>query len=289
MVTEFAHAKVNLFLDVISRRRDGFHNIKTVMHSVSLADVIEVSAEPSEESSFELEILGAPTLPTDGNLAITAARCFLEAAKLTARVKIRLEKNIPLSAGLAGGSSDAAAVLRAMDKIFGVPLTSDELVGVASRIGSDVPYCLMGGTALCEGRGELITPLHAPRPMIFVIAIACESVSTPEAYSALDRLYSDFDGSVTRGGEAAYRALSDFLLGAPLPEKLYNIFEDAVLPECGGARDIKKLMLAEGAHTALMSGSGPSVFGVFDTEEMAESVKNKLLALGYRAYTAHSV
>ena len=289
MVTELANAKVNLYLDVVSRRPDGFHNIKTVMHSVSLFDTLTVSAVEDGVTSLTLEVVGTPELAGENNLAARAAYAYLSAAGISARVHIRLEKNIPIAAGLAGGSTDAAAVLRALNRSFGFPLTAAELSSIAATLGSDVPFCLLGGTVLCEGRGEVMRPIHAPRPMNFVIAVAEESVSTPAAYSALDSLYSDFDGSVPHGGAMEYDALSAFLAGAPLPDKLYNVFEDAVLPECNGAREIKAAMLRFGAVAALMSGSGPSVFGIFEDADVAEECRNKLVGLGYRAYVAHSV
>lgn len=288
MVTELANAKVNLYLDVISRRPDGFHNIKTVMHSVSLSDTLTVSAVPAETTSLTLDVIGTPELFGENNLAARAAYAYLAATGISAMVHIRLEKNIPIAAGLAGGSTDAAAVLRALNKSFGFPLTAAELSELAAGLGSDVPFCLLGGTALCEGRGELMHPIHAPRPMNFVIAVADESVSTPAAYSALDSLYSDFDGSVTRSGAEEYETLSAFFMGAPLPGRLYNVFEDAVLPECRGAREIKAAMLRFGAVSALMSGSGPSVFGIFEDRDGAEECRSKLAELGYRAYVAHS-
>lgn len=272
-VIEKAYAKVNLFLDVISRRADGFHDIKTVMHSISLCDEIEPSIEPSDVTAVALSsnTYGVPT--DEKNLAVRAAIEYLKAADTTARVMINLTKNIPVAAGLAGGSSDAAATLRAMNKIFG-KFTQDELLKIASTLGSDVPYCLVGGTALCEGRGEIITPISDVLPRHFVIAIGEGRVSTPWAYSRLDEIYSNFDGSVKSGGNI---------------QTLYNIFESAVIPEIPEIETIKSRLADMGASGALMSGSGPSVFGIFDTPEAAKAARDALVSDGFSAFYATSV
>lgn len=290
-VKEKAYAKINLYLDVLSKREDGFHDIKTVMHSVSLYDTLTVSAEPSAESSVRLSVFGTRFLPTDGkNLAAAAATLFLERAAKTASVHIKLEKRIPIAAGLAGGSTDAAAVLRAMNKLFGKMFSMRALCAMAAELGSDVAYCLTGKTALCEGRGEVITPFAKSPSLNVVIAVANERVSTPAAYKALDGLFSDFDGSIPTGGEARYPKLV-----ASLGEKildtqgLFNVFEAAVLPDCKGAAKIKERLIELGAYGSMMSGSGPSVFGAFDTIEKAKAACAALRTEGYRAYYAKSV
>ena len=145
VVKELAHAKVNLYLDVISRREDGFHDIKTVMHSISLADTITVSLSASKETSVRLQIVGNRHLPTDmKNLAVRAALLYLEKSGINASVEIKLEKCIPVAAGLAGGSSDAAAVLRAMNRLCGKMFSEKALYSMAAELGSDVPYCIYG-------------------------------------------------------------------------------------------------------------------------------------------------
>ena len=196
-VKERAFAKINLYLEVIGKRDDGFHDIRTVMHSVTLCDDVTVSLVPTRMTEVRIDIEGNPRLPKDSrNLAVKAAELFLERSGRQGTVHIRMNKRIPVAAGLAGGSSDAAAVLRAMNRLFDGCYTERALSGLAAELGSDVPFCLIGGTALCEGRGEIITKLPDASPSSFVIAVSDERVSTPYAYATLDAAYSDFDGSI---------------------------------------------------------------------------------------------
>lgn len=290
-VKEKANAKINLYLDVIAKREDGFHDIKTVMHSVSFGDLVTVSVEPSEAPSVRLTTVGARFLPNDSrNLAFMAAELFLKRSEIKANVDIRLDKRIPIAAGLAGGSSDAAAVLRALNKIYGKLFSHKALNAMAAELGSDVAYCLYGKTALCEGRGELITKMRSFPEIFVVIAVANEHVSTPSAYKALDRIYSDFDGSIPTGGEERFELFMTSAKNGKLdPNGIFNIFESAVLPDCPGASAIKKRMLELGAIASMMSGSGPSVFGIFPTYDAAKIACFALRAEKYKAYYARSV
>ncbi len=290
-VKEKAYAKINLFLDVISKRDDGFHEIKTVMHSVSLADEITVIYTPSAVTNIRLFVSGNRYIPSDAkNLAFAAAKLYLEEAGLRANIEIKLKKNIPVSAGLAGGSTDAAAVLRAMNKLFGRIFTEAKLGYLAGRIGSDVPFCLYGKTALCEGRGEIMTKLPDTLKLHLVVAVGSEYVSTPEAYSALDKLYSNFDGSVKSCAEGNFLNLMKVFSGTQINQgALFNIFEGAVIPKCPGAYHLKKELLRLGAVGALMSGSGPSVYGIFETESAAKEAAEKLIEGGFNAHYATSV
>lgn len=290
-VKEIANAKINLYLDVIARREDGFHDIKTVMHSVSLHDELTVVYKPSNTTNIRLRLRGNRFLPTDDkNLAVRAAALYLETLKRTADIEITLKKKIPIAAGLAGGSSDAAATLRAMNRLFDKAFTERALYNMASTLGSDVPYCLYGKTALCEGRGEILTKLPDTLKLNVVVAVANEHVSTPRAYTALDDMYSSFDGSVSTGGEEFYDSFIDLLThGKPLTCELFNVFEKAVFKTCPGALKIKKRLAELGADTTLMSGSGPSVFGVFESEKKARAACEALRAEKIIAYFAKSV
>ena len=290
-IKEYAYAKINLYLDVVSRRDDGFHDIKTVMHTISLADKITVSVARSKFPCVTLTVLGQPRLPTDSrNLAVKAAELFLESTFISADVKIRLDKNIPIAAGLAGGSSDAAAVLRAMNRAFKRPLTEKRLLELAAQLGSDVPYCLLGGTALCYGRGELIERLDENLGLYLVVAVADEHVSTPAADAELDAIYSDFKVPRCDNSEAALDAvLSSVHSGVMTDFELFNIFENAIFKTCNGAESIKAQMLELGATHSLMSGSGPSVFGIFENEAAAVSAASEFQKNGIRAYFAKSV
>lgn len=290
-VKEKAYAKINLYLECIGLRDDGFHDICTVMHAVDLYDTVTVTLLSKERSGIRLNIDGNRRLPSDSrNLVYMAAELFMKRLAIVADISIKLEKEIPVSAGLAGGSTDAAATLRALNRLFDKPMTEKALLSLAAELGSDVPFCLIGGTALCEGRGERMTRLSAVPILYTVIAASDEYVSTPMAYGALDKLYSRFDGTVKSGGEGALDALLAFLSGGVAPSgELYNIFEGAVLPDCPRAREIKSRLSSFGARYAMMSGSGPSVFGIFDTKCDAERARDELLALGFKAFFASSV
>lgn len=286
-VKERANAKINLYLDVRSKREDGFHDILTVMHSLSFGDEITVTSVPAEKSVVRLKVVGAKFLPTDTrNLAVKAAYLFLDRAKLNCEVNITLVKRIPIAAGLAGGSSDAAAVLRAMNKIHSKLFSISALSSIAAELGSDVAYCLYGKAAVCEGRGEEISKLPTAPEESFVIAIANERVSTPVAYKELDALYNDFSADRADTREKYDILLSSLKNGKIDPDGLYNIFEDAVLPRCEGAAKIKKELVRLGAKGALMSGSGPSVFGVFESLEAAKTACYALRNMKLRAYYA---
>ena len=290
-VREIANAKINLFLDVIARREDGFHDIKTVMHSISLYDELTVVYKPSSVTDIKLRVKGNRFLPTDSkNLAVRAAALYLNTLGKTADIEITLKKRIPIAAGLAGGSSDAAATLRAMNRLFNKAFTERALYAMAADLGSDVPYCLYGKTALCEGRGEILTKLPDTLKLNIVVAVANEHVSTPSAYSELDKLFSSFDGSVRTGGDGYYAALCDTLNSenARMPE-LFNVFEMAVFKACPKALKIKKHLLDFGARTALMSGSGPSVFGIFENESDAMAACASLRNEKITAYFAKSI
>ena len=290
-VKEIAYAKVNLFLDILAKREDGFHEIRTLMHPISLCDELAVSIEDAKQTQIHMRVEGGVRVPVDErNLAFRAAKLFLEYIGRTAKVEIHLKKNIPVAAGLAGGSSDAAAVFRAMNRLFKKPLTQKALATLSLSLGSDVPFCLSGVSAICEGRGEIMNPLSIRRRLHFVVAIGNEYVSTPKAYGALDALYHDFDASVAYGNAEALVSLCDYL-GARREKicELFNIFEDAVLPMCAQASRIRQRMKELSASAVLMSGSGPSVFGIFDSVKAASAAKEALVSDGYRAFVATSV
>lgn len=292
-VKEMAYAKVNLYLDVASKREDGFHDIKTVMHTVSLFDEITVSVKPSSKLSFRLVIDNkdeAPSyLPTDdGNIAVKAARAFYEAYDATAEVLIRLEKKIPISSGLAGGSADAAAVLRALNRIYKRPFTEKRLAEIGAGVGSDVPFCIVGKTSSCEGRGEILRKLDSSLCYHFVIANSGEHVSTPVAYSMLDERFNDFKGIA----ELAEKKYANFLLKLEASNDFltdcYNVFEKTIFEKCPKAAGIKQSLLLYGARMAMLSGSGASVFGIFDSEEQARAAAEKIRADGFFAEYAVS-
>ncbi|MBE6680014.1 MAG: 4-(cytidine 5'-diphospho)-2-C-methyl-D-erythritol kinase [Ruminococcaceae bacterium] len=284
-----ANGKVNLYLDVLSRADDGFHSIKSIMQSVSLCDRMIVSAARSSKTEIRI-CCDVPYVPCDErNIAHKAAAKFLEKCGIQAEVDISLHKRIPVSGGMAGGSTDAAGTLRALNKLFGGAMPNDELYKIAASLGSDIPFCLMGKTALCEGRGEILTPLENRAKLLFLIVPSSESVSTPWAYGELDRIFGDFSG---RDNEARFNALCTALASGDVHgvcDNMYNIFEDAILPERPIARRAKELLKENGAIGAMMSGSGPTVFGIFESEETRASAAAVLKENGYYPKTAESI
>ena len=289
-VKERAYAKINLYLDVVCRREDGFHDIETVMHTLDLCDEVTVTVNPSKNRSVRLVIEGNRFLPTDSkNLAVRAANLFLDALGIVADVNINLVKRIPVSSGLAGGSSDAAAVLRALNRIYKKPLTRSMLAKISESLGSDVPYCVIGGTALCKGRGEKMTSVTIGAPLYAVIVSSGERVSTPEAYGELDKMYSNFDGSIEKKAVPYSEFEAALKSGELTSSVIYNVFEEAILPKCPIAADAKIRLYALGSYAAMMSGSGSSVFGLFKAEDTAKSAADSLSASGLKAFYAKSV
>lgn len=292
-VTERAYAKVNLYLDVTGRGQDGYHGVRTVMHALSLSDTLTLTLHAGLASDVTLTVSGAEGvgLPTDRrNLAVRAAELMLSRCACGGAVALRLVKNIPSGAGYGGGSSDAAAVLRGLNRLLGNPFSTAELHTMAAELGSDVPFFLTGGTASCTGRGELIRPLDLSLSLFAVMAIGDEQVATPWAYRELDRLYSDFDGSVPTGTETEYeRFLGRLQSGQGMSDWMYNIFESAVLPACPQATYLRGRLCELGARRAMLSGSGAGVFGLFADGATAAVAARQLVHEGFRAFAVYSV
>ena len=286
-VTEMAYAKINLYLDVLGRRDDGFHDILSVMHSVDLCDRVVLSADTSDKTKIKITT-NIQSLPVDeGNIVYRAVRKYLSYFSIDAVVNVTLDKMIPIGAGLGGGSSDAAATLRAMNKIFGMA-DIDQLCLLASDLGSDVPFCLFGGLYLSGGRGEKLLRLEKFISDTFVIAIGEERVSTPRAYAELDNKYNNFANRDVDDISSMYRnMIADFANGDGEMVPLYNIFEQ--VSHLDEIDEIKKIMSKNRAEYTLVSGSGPSVFGRFVEESDAEVACGELLDNGFTAFVCHSV
>ncbi len=285
-VTRAAYAKINLYLDVTACREDGFHELLTVMHSISLHDDVTVRLSLGAARDIRLQVSGA-RLPLDSkNLAYRAADAFFAKTGKNGAVQIHIHKRLPIAAGLAGGSSDAAAVLLAMNELAGYPLRQDELLSLGATLGSDVPFCMVGGTQICRGRGEEMRPLACGAPLYIVLANGREWVSTPRAFAAMDDYYHRFDGSVPHGGrpERLYRAMASGRLHTAA-DAVYNAFEPVILPSCPAATALRAQLLSLGAYAACMSGSGPSVFGLFHTLSQA---RHAATAIGPQARVATS-
>ena len=271
-----AFAKLNLTLDILGKREDGYHDLRMVMQSITLADTLTLEENQGEGLRVSANLRFLPT--GEKNLAAAAALRFWEAlGREPEDLDIRIEKRIPVCAGMAGGSSDAAAVLRALNQRAGEPFSPRELAKIGERVGSDVPYCVLGGTALAEGRGEMLTPL-APLPRCWVVACKPDfPISTPELFAQADRVKlrrrPDTAGLVT--------ALEAGDLGG-VARRMYNVFED-VLPARLYTRvaEIKNILIQCGALGANMSGSGPTAFGLFDRLEAAQEAR-ACLAQRYR-------
>ena len=277
-VKELAPAKINLYLDVLAKREDGFHELETLMQTVDLADEIELvhcewGADEKESAcgtETTLSVIGNDELlPSEDNLVMRAARAFLEKVNVEGKINITLKKRIPMAAGLGGGSADAAATLRAMNKIARKPLSECEMIDIAAKIGADVPFCLIGGRALCYGKGEIVIPQKNCSTHHILIAKTEESISTPVAYRMLDGVYSDFKNE--RENDGRRELLEQLKMGNHT--KLYNIFDEPILAICPKAKRVKEMMLELGAISATMSGSGPSVYGIFDSIDSLEKVK----------------
>ena len=271
-----AFAKLNLTLDILGKREDGYHDLRMVMQSITLADTLTLEENQGEGLRVSANLRFLPT--GEKNLAAAAALRFWEAlGREPENLDIRIEKRIPVCAGMAGGSSDAAAVLRALNQRAGDPFAPKELARLGERVGSDVPYCVLGGTALAEGRGEVLTPL-APLPRCWVVACKPDfPISTPELFAQADRV------KLRRRPDTAglVAALEAGDLGG-VARRMYNVFED-VLPARLYTRvaEIKNILIQCGALGANMSGSGPTAFGLFDRLEAAQEAR-ACLAQRYR-------
>ena len=279
-ITETAYAKINLGLDVLGTRPDGYHEVCMVMQSVSLADT--VTLEPHEGLCV---VTGKDDLPGDDtNLAWKAAMLLASRFGQKPDVKITLDKRIFMAAGLAGGSSDAAAVLRGLNRLWQLNLSVTELETLAAEIGSDVPFCIAGGTQLSEGRGTDLTVLPSPEETVIVLAKPKIAVSTAWVYREFDALANPQHPDV----KALTAALQKGSAKLPLPG-MGNALEGVTCAKYPAVDAIKQKMLAAGADYALMSGSGPTVFAVVKDEQTAEKILKTLAADDLETAIAHTV
>lgn len=266
-----AYAKINLSLDVVGKREDGYHLLRMIMQSINLYDEIII-----EEIDNGIVIDSDKAyIPNDKrNLAYKAAEIFINRYNIKKGVKIFINKNIPVAAGMAGGSADAAAVLKAMAEIFEVDTTESQLMELGLQIGADIPFCIKGGTALCEGIGEVITPLKPFKDHIIVVVKPNFGLSTKEVYKSLDinriHRHPKTDELIQAIEKNDVRFISN---------NLRNVMENVSFRKYNILRNIKSKIVSIGALGSLMSGSGPTVFGIFDDEEKAqqcfEYFKNK--------------
>lgn len=269
-ITRKAYAKINIGLDVLKRREDGYHEVRMIMQTVDICD--DLAFERTAQSGIVIRTDREDLPVDDNNLIYKAADLLFREKGITEGVKITLTKRIPIAAGMAGGSSDAAATMRGLNELFGMGYSVKELQELGVKLGADIPYCLVGGTMLSEGIGEILTPLPAPPDCFLVVAKPDIDVSTGFVYGNLhaDRLtyHPDIDGMI--------EALRTGSLSG-VTERLGNVLETVTVKEYPVIEEIKELLRSMGAENALMSGSGPTVFGIFNKRETAEAAAQAVL------------
>lgn len=269
-LTTRAYAKINLGLDVIQKLPNGYHQVKMIMQAIDLWD--ELTLEKAE--SGIVLTTDAEGLPTDGsNLICRAAGLMLDAFSLKEGLKIHLRKRIPMAAGMAGGSADGAAAIAGINRLFRLGLPVSELMRISVAVGADVPFCILGGTALAEGIGEELTSLPPLPPCHIVVAMPDLEVSTKFVYEHLDARglteHPDIDGMVTAVREGSLPGMI---------RRMQNVLESVTIPAYPVIAAIKDKMLSLGAAGSLMSGSGPAVFGIFTEDDTAKEAFRQLKA-----------
>ncbi|UOQ49528.1 4-(cytidine 5'-diphospho)-2-C-methyl-D-erythritol kinase [Gracilibacillus caseinilyticus] len=267
-ILEKAPAKINLTLDVLYKRPDQFHEIAMVMTTVDLADRLEFFLLDKDRIEISSENRFVPN--DERNLAYRAAKLLKERYHIKQGVRILIDKQIPVAAGLAGGSSDAAATLRGLNRLWKLHLPMETLAELGSEVGSDVSFCVYDSTALAEGRGELITELPAPPHCWVVLAKPVQGVSTQSVYQSLNLEnlnHPDTEGMIEAIRSGDYYGVCD---------RLKNVLETVTLPKNPEVEQIKQQMLRSGADAVLMSGSGPTVFGLVQQESRADRIYNSL-------------
>ena len=276
-----APAKINWTLEVLGPRPDGFHEVKTILQTIDLCDSLEL--EPAPELTLEATGEGLP--PPQDNLTMKAARLLRERVGYSGGARMRLTKAIPVAAGLGGGSSDAAAALRGLDRLWGLALPHERLVELAAEMGSDVPFFLHGGTALAEGRGERITPLpNAPRTAILVVVPPLSiSHKTQRMYSLLDREHHS-------DGAASDRFADALKQGQPLREgDQYDVFDSLAFRAFPELETCRQALIQAGASAVHLAGSGPALFVLLRDEEQRERLARAAASAGARAFAATTI
>ena len=265
-----ATAKINLGLDVLRKREDGYHDLRMIMQMTGMFDRISMFPRAGRPGiSFRTNL---PYIPAnENNLAYRAAKLLMDEFEVNDGLSINLQKFIPVAAGLAGGSTDAAAVLVGTNKLFHLGLSLEELMVRGKKLGADVPYCLLGGTALAEGIGEVLTPLPNLPSCSILLAKPPVSVSTKEVYGALHadeiEIHPDIDGMVEALKAGDLRGVCD---------RCANVLEDVTAPARPIIGEMERDMKKMGALCSIMSGSGPTVFGIFDDESSARKCRNHM-------------
>jgi 4-diphosphocytidyl-2-C-methyl-D-erythritol kinase len=256
-----AYAKINISLDIVGKREDGYHLLKMIMQNIDLYDEIRIEKKPD---GIKIKC-NKPFMPTDErNLAYKAAKLFLETYNIKSGVFIDIVKNIPVAAGLAGGSADCATVLNMLNKMFNINASEEELMNLGVKLGADVPYCIKGGTALCEGIGEKVTPLKSFKDHILILIKPPFGVSTKDVYKAFNidkaKIHPNTNGLIKKMEENDLYYVSN---------NMKNLLENVTIRKHKMIYNIKENLVYRGALGSMMSGSGPTVFAFFDDMQMA--------------------
>jgi 4-diphosphocytidyl-2-C-methyl-D-erythritol kinase len=266
-----AYGKINLGLDVLRKRNDGYHEVRMIMQTVGIYDRIDLICQDAPGITVETNLQYLPC--NENNLVYKAAKLLMDEFQIANGIHIKLRKFVPVAAGMAGGSSDAAAVLFGVNKMFGLELTREQLMERGVKIGADVPYCVMRGTALSEGIGEILTPLPRVPQCQVLIAKPGISVSTKFVYENLhanelkEDQHPDIDGLIEAIGRGDLSGMA---------AKFGNVLETVTIPTYPVIQEIKDAMMHYGAVGSLMSGSGPTVFGLFTNPKAAADAYEEL-------------
>ena len=289
-----AYAKINFYLDVVNKMENSYHEIESVMQSISLFDTVTLTvSDGSGENEIAITSNSSQIPLNEKNIVYKAAVKFLAFLENSItkienkKLSFHIEKNIPVEAGMAGGSTDCASALYLLNEAFGYPIKDKDLITLGASLGADVAFCQTGGTALCRGIGDKITILKSAPSLNLVSAIGNSGISTPVAFGLLDEKFGtcpgrsgDLDGFICalEGGDA-YKICAS----------LYNKFEAVIEPINQSVSEIKAELKACGAIGALMSGSGPSVFGIFESEKEAENACEQLKKKNFRVFLCKTV
>lgn len=268
-----AFAKINLGLDVVRKREDGYHEVRMIMQTIHMYDKLELAVRQAPGIQVKTNLSSIPS--DENNLVYKAAKLLMDEFQVAKGLYIYLEKHIPVAAGMAGGSTDAASVMIGVNQLFQLGLSEEELMERAVKIGADVPYCIKGGTALAEGIGEVLSPL-APMPDCYIlIAKPPVGVSTAFVYGNLHanelKEHPDIDAMIQSLEESSIQGLCD---------RMGNVLETVTIPAYPVIDEIKKIMKEGGAVGSMMSGSGPTVFGLFTDKKIAKQVMKKIRESG---------
>lgn len=269
-----AYGKINLGLDVLRKRPDGYHDLNMIMQTVDVYDDILIA---KTENAGEITVKTDALVLSNGmdNLAYMAAKTLLDEFDMESGISIDIHKRIPIAGGMAGGSADCAATLIGINKMFDLGLNKEQLMERGVKLGADVPYCIMGGTAIATGIGEILTPLPTPPQCHIVIAKPPISVSTAYVYGHIRpneiQRHPDIEAMSAAIKEQDLKKLASLL---------YNVMEDVTVPAYPVIKNIKEVMIAQGALNSIMSGSGPTVFGLFDDLKKAQNTMEALKEKG---------